>query len=291
MIGESKMIRYYCDGSYKAEWNMVGCGIVRREKDEIEKFFHCSKESSWFKNQEVFAIYQALLLIEIKQEKEVTIYNDDSSIMKAMRFRKNENYKIPNRLFRKIKSIVKKMIELEEDGYVIHFKRKGDKNSRFMRIAHNYSRTYLSNEEVKNNIPKEKLTILEYLASIGMPYQQNITEMEFVKHALVEIDESQIINKKTLLKSKEISFKRISKKTWCILNENEQPIYTNQDVTKMIYEVIKELLFHKQNVRINKSSRFIFETAMQSKYSQTNYPKIYEEMKKWEKENRIQFVS
>jgi len=265
------MIRYYCDGSYKAEKNMVGCGIVRREKDEIEKFFHSSKESSWFKSQEVFAICQALLLIEIKQEKEVTIYNDDRSMMRALRYRKNENYEIPNRLFRKIKSIVNKIQELENKGYVIHFKRKNEKESRFMRIAHNYSRTYLkTNEEEEKSIKKEKLTILEYLALIDIPFQQDITKTEFVQHAVVEIDETKLINQKALLKSQNISFKRISKKTWCILNENEQPIYTNQDVTKMIYEVIKQALHHKQTVQINKSSKFIFETAIKSKYLQTN---------------------
>ena len=303
-MGEKKMIQYYCDGSYKEEEKTVGCGIIRKEEDEIEIFSYMTKEETWFGSHEAFAIYQTLLLVEEKQEKDVIIFNDGKGVLEAIHHKSLRDKKVSNRILEIVKPLLIKLKKLGKKGYNIQLKHKKDKNSTLMRMAHHCSRSYLSNTklacdiktkkqiEQKNSEPlvkKEKQTITEYLTSVGMHHEeeQKSKQLEIIRN----IDNTKIIDTKILLNSENIYFKKISKKKWCVLNEKEESIYINQNLIKIIHDISRVVLHHKQTVHIQESSKPLFESVTKSKVTQMKYPEMFVRMKRWEEENRIQFVS
>lgn len=309
------MIEYYCDGSYKEEEQTVGCGIIRKKEDEIEIFSYVTKEENWFGSHEVFAIYQTLLLVEEKQEKDVIIFNDGKRVLEAIYYKSFWNEKISNNILQRVDPLFIKLKKLRKKGYNIRLKYKKDKNSNFMRMAHKLSRSYLSDKKIEFNIKKEeqiekknsqplekkkKQTIIEYLASVGIYYEEEQKKKskqpeKLMQSTVAEIlnnaDNSKRIDTKILLNSKNILFKKISKKKWCVLNEKEEPIYINQNLVKIIHDVSNVILKHKQTVHIQESSKHLFESVTKSKNTQMQYPELFVRMKKWEKENRIEFVS
>lgn len=281
---EYKMIYYYCDGSYREKFNIVGCGIIRSERDTIEKIFRSTTENEWFQFYEAFAVYQTLLYIEEKQEKEVTIYNDDIALIRVICNRKETDTKISEKLLLQIQPIFRKIEELEENGYHITVQHKKDKDTPLMRITHNLSRSYLSDENIRK---KQETSQDREIKQTPLTNE----EKEVLRNKLLQVEKSETLDIKTLLSSHHIYFEKISKKKWCALNENNKPLYVNKNLPNLIYTVTKEILAHKKEVKIKDSSKLLFASAVRSYAAQLHYPKIYNEMGKWDEENRIQFIS
>ena len=304
------MIRYYCDGSFREDLNTVGCGIIRRDKDNAESFFLSTQENMWFQYHEAFAVYQTLLVIEKKQDKNTTIYNDDMQVVFAVRYHKTENHTYSKKAFKNIGIILRKIEELNRKGYSIQIEYKNDKQSRFAQMAHACSRSYLTSEKKQKEKERQEKQLqkeIERKISIqkGLPCnemrkrekikeqkpQLTIEEREVLRNKSIEAGANEVINTKVLLNSKQIYFEKVSGKKWCVFNEQDTPIYLNRNLAHIIYDVIQETLKHKKEVKIKKSSRKIFGSAVKSRCAQIQYPEIYSLMEQWEEENRIQFVS
>jgi len=332
-----KMIEYYCDGSYKKEDATVACGIIRISEERKENQFYYTVSPYWFKKHEEFAIYRTLLLIAEKGDKNVTIWNDAQEVIdEILKKIKKEKW------IKRLNLITDKLKQLKQNGYHIQIRCKCEKDSIYIKEVHKESRKYLENEKIREKIEKEKQgkklkrkiekqkrekeeekkkqeeknqerkkpvtkqTISEYLASVGIHYeegqkkkskqpektkQQTAAEREILRNAVVKLGEGKTINTKALVNSNQIYFGKISNKKWCVLNEKDELLYVNENLPHMIYNVTKETLQYKQTLCIHHSSKILFGSAVKSKKgTQKQYPEIYEQVQQWEEEGRIQFV-
>lgn len=290
---EIKMIEYYCDWSYTKYLKKAGCGIVRKKGKEIEIISRMTTHKSWFRWHEEFAVYQTLLVVERRQEKEVVIFNDDHGLIDGIHYVRTKTKKISNRLFKKIAPILQKTKELEEKGFVIYFESKKDTESLFIKLAHKYSRSYLY-EESKLLEQKKEQMIPEYLVLVGIQYEeetQGVPKIELPEQQVIKPIEKNIINTERLLESENIHFEKISHTRWCVFNEKKESIYIHKNVTEIIYAVAKEMLEHRQTLQIQQISKSLVDSLLKNGEVENQYPVIIANIKQWEEENRIQYVS
>lgn len=283
------MIHYYCDGSYKK--NIVACGIVRTINEKKTNHFRYTMHPYWFNKLEEFAIYQTLLLIEKKEDYDVTIWNDSSSVIKKINERSHDEF-----WAKRLENINIKLHQLRKKGYRITIAVKHEKESPHIKYAHRISRMYLDDTSIKRKIKeenqKQKETNQNIKKEINPEKEKMAKEKEIFRNHLYEKSLHKSINTEMLQTSREIYFEKISNKKWCVMNEKNEAIYINENLPHMIYDITKEALQYKQVLHIHQSSKLLFGSAVRKKKTvQKEYPEIFEQVKQWEEDGRIQFVS
>lgn len=99
------------------------------------------------------------------------------------------------------------------------------------------------------------------------------------------------MNAEILQDSQKFYFKKISNTKWCAFNEKKEPIFIHNNAIEIIYNVAKEVLQQGQTMQIKNDSKSFVNSLLKNIHVQKQYPAIVTDMKKWEEENRIQFVS
>ena len=261
------MIHYYCDGSYKKEKNMVGCGIVRVKGARARSYFQYTLDRDWSWRHESFSIYQTLLLAERQRDMHIIIWNDGQEIVEALQTGANKNNNFG------IQVVMEKLIQLRGRGYTIAIRWKKDKACMYMRKAHHTSRKYLDDTDMQQKHIEKKQS-----------------EKEQLRKAVKILKVENRMNTYILKNSNEIHFKKISNAKWCACNEYDMPFYAHKNLEEIFYHVFRKILRNKKRIQISRTYKSVFYRVLHNKTVMERNANMMMHMRKWDEEKRIQFV-
>ena len=282
------MIHYYCDGSYASYLKTLGCGIIRNDQKKISKMFRFEPVDIYVNNHEEYAIYQTLLLIEEDKAKQATIFNDNSRVIDAI-----VNEKSRKRWETSILKIKNKLAQLEKQGYRIKLKFKSERESEYIRLAHQYSRKYLRNDTIRRNLTilKEKnIPIHDIQYAIDTSCHVKTEEKETIQK-LAKEKEQDTIDKRALQNSKTIIFKKISKSKWAAFNEKGTILCVSSHMITLATNVVGSYLSSKDIAVINHDFKKCLSTYLYKGFVKQEHKKGIHILKQWEKEQKIAYVS
>lgn len=282
------MIHYYCDGSYASYLKTIGCGVVRKDGENISHFFYYEPVTIYLDNHEEYAIYQTLLLIEEDEAKQTTIFNDNPRVIGAI-----TNPRSNKRQESNIVKIRKKIEELEKQGYRIKLKFKTERESEYIQMAHRYSRKYLRNDTIRKNLTlaKEKnISLHDIQYCIDKSCRVKTEEKEEIQKKAMQKNENEI-NKPELRKSKAIIFKKISKTKWAAFNEKGTILCVSSDMIAISTRVLESYLSSKDVAVVNREFKKCLSTYLYKGNVTNEHYKGIRILKKWEKEQKIAYVS